>query len=170
MDDRDVRSYYNSYAENYDNFYQSIQLEKLNHILPKLQNCQHVIDLGAGTGILSQYVMWSVIGIDISYEMLRRGVLQERPFLGIAASITHLPIRDQSSNCIISMTTMQNVADVERGITELIRIGSKKCIALITVLKKSKQTNIIMEWLLKYANDLSTFEVPPEDLGFLFKI
>lgn len=86
--------------------------------------------------------LFPYIGIDLSFGMLqifRQKTLHE-PLSHIhliCADGENLPFRASQFRIIISLTTLQNLPEPRRGITEIIRVKSKEAVVLLSYLKKS---------------------------------
>lgn len=138
-----VRSYYDQYAPNYDNFYYKIQHDKFQHISPYLNVSPYLLDLGGGSGIVTRWIETPLINLDISISMLRSG-LSKGSFLAIAADLEHLPFRRGSITNFVSLTAYQNTSDLSTAIADLKRIISSESNGVITLLRKTIQLNEII--------------------------
>ena len=58
MKERKVREYYDSFSQDYDNFYEPIQFQKYEFMQQYLTDFNNilVIDLGGGTALLAKYL------------------------------------------------------------------------------------------------------------------
>lgn len=172
MDSKKVRSYYNSYSENYDKFYGDIQSLKYTHLLATGIELDHplILDLGSGTGLLSIKLATQTLALDISYQMLFEGINAGRSFLPIAADMVKLPIRDKSISLTLSFTAIQNSENPQQAISEIIRIGEKDSKAVVSILKKSKLLSIIKSDIEILGVPHESYDLPPEDLAFILQL
>jgi ubiquinone/menaquinone biosynthesis C-methylase UbiE len=170
MEDQKVRDYYDSYANGYDSFYEPIQKQKISYLREKFPSSSNIIDIGAGTGILSAELTNPMVSIDISFDMLRNGLDKGRSMLAVCGSVTHLPVRESSFDTIISLTAIHNVSDPIRAFHEIRRIALKPATVLVTILKKSRKLDEITQIIQRDNSTVSSFDVPPEDVCFLFHI
>ena len=76
-----------------------------------------------------------VIGIDISYKMLKKCSKDLRL---INANAEKLPFLDNVFDTIISFTVLQDVKDIKKAVSEIRRVLKKDGNILITVLNKNK--------------------------------
>jgi len=162
-----VRSYYNQYAANYDRFYAALQQEKFSHFYEILSPHPLAIDLGGGSGLLSDWIDWPLLNIDISVEMLRSG-LRTREFQAIAADLEHLPLRCTTTSQIISLTALQNTENLKRALHELARISSIKMTGIISFLKKRTDLQVVIQQL--HTLGIQTREIPFSGEDYLLSI
>lgn len=135
---------YDETAPAYHRRYRQIQRTKYQAVTPLL-NAGLIIDVGIGTGIgLSSLAGFSpIVGVDGAIEMLRVARKQIGN-LGkdvssislVCAFVEALPFRNCSFPTAISITMIQNLADIRRGLNELIRIIEKKGMLAITSLSR----------------------------------
>jgi ubiquinone/menaquinone biosynthesis C-methylase UbiE len=98
------------------------------------ENNTLVLDLGCGTGLLSNILVgngFEVIGVDISLESLR--VLQQREskIYTTQADATLLPFIDGSCNAVVSLGAWRHFSDPRRVIVEVARILKKDGILIV---------------------------------------
>ena len=97
---------------------------KVAGVLPALGREAHVLDVGTGTGRLGVAVReidptWRVVGVDFTFEMLR----QASGDLAMAAGdAQQLPFADGQFDAIVSGFLVRNLADIERGLLEQVRV------------------------------------------------
>ncbi|MHA2501813.1 MAG: methyltransferase domain-containing protein [Candidatus Kariarchaeaceae archaeon] len=166
MEDKSsVRAYYDAYATKYDDFYLPIQKEKCSHLLPYFPVAPIYLDLGGGSGFLSDWINIPVINIDISSEMLHTGLDKSRKYNGVSADLEHLPIRNSCMDGIISFTAIQNCESPTKALMELRRVLTPMGICMITILRKSAKTDEIVSYLTEefVSNEIM---MPTEDRCF----
>ena len=134
---------YDESAVVYHNRYYHIQRMKYQAIVTYLDNGL-VVDIGIGTGIgLASLVKRSlVVGVDASIGMLRvakKAVDADENYTAlvslVCASVTNLPFRSHIFSTIVCITVLQNIANPEQGVEELLRISKHGALLGLTVLK-----------------------------------
>jgi ubiquinone/menaquinone biosynthesis C-methylase UbiE len=162
-----VRAYYDQYASNYDSFYREIQAQKFLSCKRYLEesNLGLSLDLGGGTGLLSEWLNQPLITADLSYSMLLEGLQQKRVYDPIACDLSNMPMRRNSINHIYSFTAIQNLTQPETAFPEIKRLLIRLGTGIITVLSKKITEEQISAWARK--NDLNpiVITIPIEDVG-----
>jgi arsenite methyltransferase len=85
----------------------------------------HVVDLGAGTGLLANEAMHrvgsagSVLAVDLSAQALSR---IPAPIRLAAATLTRLPLRDQIVDAVVTRSVLVYISDLETAVAEAARI------------------------------------------------
>ena len=124
---------YNKIAKGYNELHKEEQLEKLeiikNHL--EVKSTYDLLDIGAGTGISTNFFDCKVIGIEPSKEMLKQG---KNIIQGYAEELQF----KEKFDIIISVTAIHNFNNYKKAIQEIKRISKKKTQIAITILKKSK--------------------------------
>ncbi len=126
--------YYDAIAKGYDELHGEEQLKKLSIIKSniKTDNGTKILDVGCGTGISSRFEC-GVVGIDPSINLVKEN-RNSHKVIGVAES---LPFKDNSFNCVISITVMHNFADIKKSIVEMKRVCRQNFV--FSVLKKSER-------------------------------
>ena len=154
---------YNLTANFYDDRYSKIQGEKYFLLLKDFELKDKIIlDAGTGTGILFFYLLtkkklnnhlkYAFVGIDISIEMLtifkvKLNNLKLYNANLILADLEHLPIRQNAFNVLFSLTALQNLSDITKGIIELFRVGKNSAFYNFSILNKNLNLNEIESFL-----------------------
>ncbi len=116
------------------------------------------LDIGCGTGLLTERLESQAVGIDISASLLStarsRLRSRERSYL-VMGDAGALPFRDSSFDGVFSFTVLQNIPDQLSSLKEMRRVGRGR--AGVSVLKKAF-TREAFEALLREACPAS-FEV-----------
>jgi demethylmenaquinone methyltransferase/2-methoxy-6-polyprenyl-1,4-benzoquinol methylase len=84
----------------------------------------HVLDVGTGTGKLASAILEAqpsvrVVGVDFTEGMLR---MAPRNLLLAGADALQLPFADAQFDAVVSAFVVRNLADVDRGIAEQVRV------------------------------------------------
>ena len=142
-----------------------------------------VVDIGIGTGIgLSSLVdQGLVVGVDGSIGMLRvahKSVNADEKFNArvslVCASVTELPFRCHIFPAIVSITVLQNLSDVKRGVEELLRISRPGGFLGLTVLKARSSRGLSLSKLSKLVKGGTTqiaklYDLAGEDAGLILR-
>jgi len=126
--------YYDAISKGYNFLYKDEQLIKWNKAKRLIDIHGLVLDIGCGTGLITKRIP-KVIGIDISYKMLKKCSKDLRL---INANAEKLPFLDNVFDTIISFTVLQDVKDIKKAVSEIRRVLKKDGNILITVLNKNK--------------------------------
>ncbi|MFX1315577.1 MAG: class I SAM-dependent methyltransferase [Promethearchaeota archaeon] len=175
-----IISNYNKTAHFYDNRYRKIQEQKYKVILNK--NCRLkrkvILDVGCGTGLFIEFIIelkeqrnyfpFIYVGTDISWKMLKifRIKLQKlklkSEFNLILADIENLPFRDDIFHSIFSLTSFQNLPNIDIGIKNLYRVGQNEGEITISILKKKSNLTELKNLLNPIIESLTS--INKEDL------
>jgi len=98
-----------------------------------------ILDAGSGTGIFTEAFISrgaDVVGLDISFAMLRRAVAKHPGLAGrsVAADMLHLPFGDSVFDKTVSVTAVEFIADAERAVAELFRVTKPGGIVVVATL------------------------------------
>jgi ubiquinone/menaquinone biosynthesis C-methylase UbiE len=156
---RKVQADYDRTADFYDKRYQSIQWEKYSLMLDSpLEGC--ILDLGCGTGLLSEYLSSRMVGIDISFNMLEKARMREQV---IQADMDFLPFRNAVFDAVVSFTSLQNLPDVNPALKEVRRVLKPGAPFIVTLLNKGSSLKKEIE---KYFT-ITKMRQCGEDRGFI---
>ena len=133
-------NFYKLISKRYDELYGEEQEIKHRIIKDNLEikNNDLLLDVGCGTG---HEFNCSVIGIDSSIELLRQNNPLDHISNRILARAENIPFKDNTFDKVISVTSMHNFDDIEKGITEIKRVGKEDF--AFSILKKSNKFNLI---------------------------
>ena len=113
------------------------------------------LDMGCGTGLLTERLESQAVGLDISASLLSTAQARlhgrERSHL-VMGDAGALPFRDSSFDVVFSVTVLQNTSDPLSSVKEMKRVGRAK--AGVTALKKAF-TRESFEALLREARPVS---------------
>lgn len=163
---------YNSTSSFYDNRYSKIQKEKYKILFRNCNlNYKTILDAGCGTGLLIEYVYdlnidnikkkVKYIGIDISWKMLmnfcNKSKKKDNEEINlILGDVENLPLRPDRFNLIFSITSLQNLPVIKKGLGELIRVGKKDSLLKLSILRKQLQIDDLVAYLKTHTMDLKT--------------
>jgi len=164
---------YNSTSSFYDERYRKIQNEKFRLQLKEIDfNYKTLLDAGCGTGLLFEYISklfcndinreLRYIGLDISRKMLIQfyNKTKRTNYKGncslILGDIENLPFREDKFNLLISITALQNLQDLRKGLQELIRIGKKNTAFKLSILRKQLKLEEVITYLNSHMINLKT--------------
>ncbi len=123
----DVRKGYQHWAVTYDNSPNLlIEVEEpvIKSLLKKIPPGR-VLDAGCGTGRYSKFLHsldYSVTGIDISKDMLRKARASNKQINFIEGDLKTLPIKDNSMDLAISALVLTHLPDIDIALAELARV------------------------------------------------
>lgn len=167
---------YDETAATYHRRYHQVQRTKYQALVPYLREGP-LVDVGVGTGIgLPTLVKFhSVVGVDGSVEMLR---IAQKPapeddarpptVCLVCAEATELPFRTSSFSTAVSVTMLQNLLDLEQGVSELVRVTQSGGLIGITALERNLSLDEL-EALTSGATALVTrlTDLANEDIGLI---
>jgi ubiquinone/menaquinone biosynthesis C-methylase UbiE len=150
---REIISKYDSTSTFYNKRYTEIQNEKYRFFLKEQEiNLKRVLDAGCGSGLLiaqlyniikiSTSNKFLYVGIDISLNMLKlaKSLIKTCEKRGkyqlIHADLENLPIRGDVFQSIFSITSLQNLYDIKKGLFEINRTAKNGADLNISILKK----------------------------------
>jgi len=131
--------FYKLISKGYDGLYGEEQ--KVKHDIIKanlnIKNGDLLLDVGCGTG---SSFNCRVIGIDPSMELLQQSQNNNNKnsynaFNKILAKAENIPFKDNAFDKVISVTSMHNFDDFEKGILEIKRVGKRDF--AFSILKKA---------------------------------
>ena len=157
----------------YDERYSKIQSEKYVKILKKIELKSHIIlDAGCGTGLFYDHIFssqkydekskFNFVAIDISLKMLllfhsksnKKEKIHRLKINLILSDIENLPFRNGIFNSIFSLTSLQNLPSLTKGVNELMRVASEGAFLRLSILKKKINPNILIDYLKPNVVDL----------------
>ena len=142
-DERQVAEWYNTLSDSYDELYGKEQSQKYDTVLEFLGNRHFrvLIDIGCGTGTFLEKAHETydyAIGIDLSTRMLqiaRRRKTRNTDY--VLASSSSLPLKDNSADCTVSISTAKAESNLSRFIADLERISQQDSLLAVTIFQKT---------------------------------
>jgi len=164
---------YNSSAHFYDRRYEQIQSEKYKLILNnQYLNGKMILDVGCGTGLLFEYisnlkkdknrVKYKYVAIDISWNMLlefKSKIINYKPKNNlelILGDIENLPFRENVFHSIFSLTSFQNLPNINRGIEESYRVCINYGHFNFSILSKKLNLDALLNLLKPLSKEIKT--------------
>lgn len=145
-------NYYNTIAPSYNELHGEEQIKKAKLILKylKVDKKDKLLDVGCGTGIAAELFDCEKVGIDPSAELLK-----QCKFSTILGNAEKLPFPDKSFDIVLCMTAIHH-CDVDKALFEMQRVAKRDIV--ITVLKKAKNANEIIERVIKMFKNIIEVE------------
>ncbi|MFH1316302.1 MAG: class I SAM-dependent methyltransferase [Candidatus Woesearchaeota archaeon] len=137
-------TYYDKIAKGYNELHGEEQKKKLAVIKENLvvKGTDKLLDVGCGTGLSSGFGC-EVFGLDPSKELLKQCPLpDDHKILGKAEKI---PFKDSYFDIVISVTAVHNFDDIEKGISEMKRVGKGRFVFSVLKSTKSEEIKKIIE-------------------------
>lgn len=146
--------YYDSIAYGYEELHREEQQNKIRLLMPFLKISQKtmILDVGCGTGIFFESERLNDADFGLPKEN-RTGIDPSAGLIAIArkkkngrylvASAEDIPFEDGAFDIVVSITAIQNFADVKKGLSEMKRVGKKNAAFILTFLKKSQKKKMI---------------------------
>lgn len=162
---KEIISKYNSTSTFYDKRYRKIQEEKFRIIFSDflLKKNKIILDAGCGSGLLFEFIVrkyktnhikyLNYIGIEISLNMLKifakkcKNLNNNLNINLILSDIEHLPFRDNRIDSIFSVTSLQNLPNIYKGIIEILRVGKHMANLEFSILKKNLDLDSLISFL-----------------------
>ena len=139
---------YNNISKGYDELYGEEQKKKAKIILEniKLERNDLLLDVGCGTGIITELFNCNKIGIDPSEKLVLQAKKRINAIIGKGEN---LPFENKHFDKIICLTAIHNFDDYKKGIKEMKRVCKDYGKIIITILKKSIKANEIKKEIEK---------------------
>ncbi len=142
-------TYYDDISEGYEELHKEEQQKKINlikkYLMPKPED--KLLDVGCGTGLTTEPWPCTRYGIDPAKKLIARAKQSDKIQYKIAPA-ENIPYNDNEFDYVISITAIQNFEDIEKGLTEIKRVGKDKFI--LTFLKRSQKTEKITKLINKH--------------------
>lgn len=160
---REVITKYNSSLPFYDNRYRKIQENKYQIFLKNQDlNEKLILDLGCGTGLLIEYLNMKnfnisnldfYVALDISWNMLlefKSKLDKINPLNNLSlvlSDIENLPFRENKFSLIFSITSFQNLPNMNEAIIETLRVSKNNADFTFSILKKKLNSEMLLKFL-----------------------
>ena len=134
--------YYDEIASGYEELHEEEQGKKIKFIQEhfSVASDEKLLDVGCGTGLTTE--PWNCIryGADPAPKLLERARSKDS-ITYVEAAAEKLPFSNGFFDVVISITAIQNYADIEKGLSEIKRVGKERFV--LTFLKKSAKKDLI---------------------------
>ena len=160
-------NYYNEISQGYEELHREEQLEKIEIIKKFLKpvKTDKLLDVGCGTGISTTSWNCEIYGLDSSIKLLDMAKEKNHPNAKwILASSQKIPFRDNFFDYVISVTALGNFEDIDKGLSEIKRVGKNNFI--LTFLKHSPKKEKIIKLIRSKFKVLKEYE-QKNDLIFI---
>ncbi len=137
-----VAEWYNTLSPSYDELYSEEQFLKHKTVIEFTRNEKFkiLVDVGCGSGTFLQsarQLYEYAVGIDLSIDMLRAA---KKKIVGnvdlILATSRTLPIKDQTADGLVSISTLKADSGLPPLLNEMRRIGRKNGLLAVTLLQE----------------------------------
>ena len=141
-DERQVTDWYNTISSSYDELYGKEQFHKYEMVLEFLRekHFKVLVDIGCGTGTFlekAREICDHSIGIDLSTRMLKIAKNRRTPNAEyVLASSSSLPLKDNSADCTVSISTAKDEPNLPRFVADLERISQQDSLLAVTIFQK----------------------------------
>jgi malonyl-CoA O-methyltransferase len=141
-DKRQVAEWYNKLSSSYDELYGKEQSPKYEIVLEFLRekHFKVLVDIGCGTGTFlekAREICDHSIGIDLSTSMLKIAKNRRTPNAEyVLASSSSLPLRGNSVDCTVSISTAKAESNLPILIADLERISHQDSLLAVTIFQK----------------------------------
>ncbi len=143
-----VREYYNKLSSVYEKLYRDEQLRKIQRIIGFIPKGK-ILDIGAGTGIVEEFLNGDIYLFDISEKMLEiaRKKFGNR-FKYFVGNAKKLPFQDNFFDAVISISVLQDILeeDIFDVLSEIIRVLKEGGIVILTFIKKDFILNALSKF------------------------
>ena len=136
----EIANWYDALSVSYDALYGDEQGKKHQRVIETLNNreFERFVDVGCGTGRLLEIVSSKSrvsIGIDLSRQMLMkaRQRISDSSAQFVRAEASHLPLRDQVADGVVSVSVSEDGQLFVKQFQELSRIATKDAVLSMTV-------------------------------------
>jgi ubiquinone/menaquinone biosynthesis C-methylase UbiE len=141
-------TYYDEISEGYEELHKEEQLKKVELIKKhlKLKVSDKLLDVGCGTGLTTEPWNCKRYGVDPAPKLLEKAKCKDSIEYKLAPA-ENIPYEDNYFDVVISVTAIQNFQDIEKGLSEIKRVGKGKFV--LSFLKKSAKKEVIDKLIRK---------------------
>jgi ubiquinone/menaquinone biosynthesis C-methylase UbiE len=138
-EDHRVAEWYDTLSSSYDELYGEEQSVKHRAVIDFIRNERFkiLIDIGCGSGALLQETTQfygNAVGIDLSKGMLKAAKtrkLAKTDF--VLASLRMLPIKDETVDCVVSISTLKGDSNLTPFLNEMKRICRRRSVQALSL-------------------------------------
>ena len=155
-------TYYDDISEGYEELHGKEQIDKLDFIRGKLEELKielqgKLLDVGCGSGLTTRF--WKNCertGIDPANKLVEKAKEKDSDGVYIVASAEKIPFSEGEFDVVVSITAIQNFKDVEKGLSEIKKVG--KDFFILTFLRRSSNKDLIIDAIKFNFKVLYSFE------------
>jgi len=157
-------NYYNEISKGYSELHGEEQMKKARIMLERLSPKPNdtLLDVGCGDAAYLDIFRCDATGIDPSEELLEKYKGDLQVLEGVAEA---LPFEDDSFDFVISITAVQNFANIEKGLSEMHRVGKKTAKFAISTLKRGPKIDEIKRMI---SENFNVADVVEEEKDLIF--
>lgn len=156
---RILKEYYNKLSSVYEKLYREEQIKKIKRIIKYIPEGK-ILDVGAGTGILEEFLDREFYLIDISEKMIEiaRKKFKEK-YKYFVMNAKRLPFKNEFFDGVISISMLQDVKieDIEVFVEEMERVLKSSGFLIVTFLNKREFINKFLSSIRRVIR-IETFE------------
>ena len=158
-------SYYDEISEGYEELHKEEQLKKVALIKKhlKVNKDDKLLDVGCGTGLTTEQWPCKRYGADPAPKLLEKA-RQKDSIIYTLAPAESLPFKDHEFDIVISITSIQNFKDIEKGLKEIKRVGKDNFV--LSFLKKSQKKDLIDNLIRKHFKVINVLEEDKDMMYF----
>ncbi len=138
-DDREVAERYNTLSPSYNELYGQEQSSKHKAVIEFIadERFKILVDVGCGPGTFlesAQELYEYAIGIDLSMSMLKAAKRRRTGKTDLVQATSRLlPIKNDSVNCLVSISTLRADPGLRASTSEMKRICRKKAVLAVSL-------------------------------------
>ncbi len=134
--------YYDEISAGYEELHREEQLKKVELIRKylKVNPSDKLLDVGCGTGLTTSPWECKRYGVDPAPRLLERVCCKDKIEYKLAPA-EKIPYPNDFFDVVISITAMQNFRDIEKGLSEIKRVGKNRFV--LSFLKKSAKKEMV---------------------------
>jgi len=174
---QEIMKKYDSTSHFYDDRYSKIQFEKYQMIFKEISfEDKILLDAGCGTGLFFDFFyehlkvdldkQYHFLGVDISWNMLKEFLLKLKKEENakklqinlVLSDLENLPFRENVFHALFSLTSLQNLSNIFKGIKELFRVSRNYSDVKFSILKKKIDLDDLISQIKSNVSDLEIIE------------
>jgi ubiquinone/menaquinone biosynthesis C-methylase UbiE len=141
-------NYYNEISKGYDELHLEEQKRKILLIKKYIKTSkeQEILDVGGGTGILSELIEGKITNLEPSKKMLEEG-LKKRTYTPIngEAEKTEELFAENQFDITFCITAAHHIQDIEKALKGIQKVTKNNAYIIITLLKKAQNTQRLIK-------------------------
>ncbi len=141
-DDREVAERYNTLSPSYDELYGQEQSPKHRTVIDLIasERFKTLVDVGCGPGTFlesSQELYEYAVGIDLSMSTLNAAKKRRTGKTDLVLATSRLlPIKNESVDCLVSISTLRADSSLRASTSEMKRICRKKAVLAVSLFQR----------------------------------